>query len=754
MSFRRITHLGGFGAARSASPEANPLAALFAPKTEERSDEDAGDRARLPVVGGAVLQLVAVSAIAGLLVALAVTPSVALASAGATRSLGAFESLPASITMPTLDQRTRFYGTNNAGEPVLLATFYQQDREVVGWDDVPASVKNAVLAGEDVRFYEHGGIDSTAVLRAVVDNLRGRDVQGASTITQQYVKNLCVQDAEQQPTQQKVLAAYRDCTAPTFSRKIREMRYAIGIEKQYSKDDILLGYLNVAGFGGRVYGIQAASQYYYGVPAKELTVGQAASLVAILNNPAQLRIDDPENLAKDRERRDYILRSELRQGMITEAQYAEAVEQPVKPKLSDRQPGCLGADAAGFFCTYVADVILSDKAFGKTIAERRHNLYGGGWKVYTTLNVDLERTAQESMDTYVPKTRKDFAIGGSAVSVEVGTGRILAMVQNKTFDDSGSRKGAAYTAVNYNTDQNRGGAAGIQPGSTYKLFTLLEWLKQGRTLTDVVPVTAGRISTSRFTCDGAPLREEPWQLGNNEGEVGLRSVYLGLTHSINGAFASMAEQLDICDIRRTAEAFGVHPATGGTLLPVATSIIGEADTIAPLTMTSAYAGMANRGMTCTPVAIDKVVKADGSELAVPRSTCTQSVDQAVADAANVALHGVFVDGTAADDQTSDGLYEIGKTGTTDNATNTWMIGATSKVATGVWVGNVVGHQDLTLVNDFPYCPVKRSSTAQFARHCVWKGIQEAANAQYGGATTFPKPEQRFVGNGDLRFSLN
>jgi membrane peptidoglycan carboxypeptidase len=294
----------------------------------------------------------------------------------------------------------------------------------------------------------------------------------------------------------------------------------------------------------------------------------------------------------------------------------------------------------------------------------------------------------------------------------------------------------------------------VQPGSTFKLFTLLQWLEHGHTLTDVVPVTAGVIDTSRFTCNGAPLRSEPWQLGNNEGEIGLRSVYLGLVHSINGAFASMAEKLDICDINRTAAAFGVHPATGGKLLNVATSIIGEASTISPLTMTTAYAGMANRGKTCTPVAIDRIVKADGAELAVPKSTCIQSVPTKIADAANVALHGVFVDGTADTDQTKDGLFEIGKTGTTDNATNTWMIGSTSKVATGVWVGNVVGHQDLTLVPNFPSCPVKNSKVAQFARHCVWNGIQTAANKVYGGAKSFPQAEQRYIGNGDLRFHLH
>jgi membrane peptidoglycan carboxypeptidase len=312
MSLRRISPIGGLGAFRNAFPQAHPLTARFARRTasdQERSD--AGEGASVPGrhVVAALVQFVATSAIAGLLIAVAVTPAIALAGSGASGTVGAFEKLPASLTIPTLDQRTRFYGTDDAGNSVLLATFYNQDRQIVGWKDVPPTVKNATLAGEDVRFYQHGGIDPRGVVRALVDNLRGRDVQGASTITQQYVKNLCVQNAERQSTQAKIDAAYHDCTAPTFNRKLREMRYAIALEKKYSKDEILLGYLNAAGFGGRVYGIEAASEYYYGVHAKELSIGQAASLLAILNNPQELRIDKKANIAADQARRDYILRT-------------------------------------------------------------------------------------------------------------------------------------------------------------------------------------------------------------------------------------------------------------------------------------------------------------------------------------------------------------------------------------------------------------------------------------------------------------
>jgi membrane peptidoglycan carboxypeptidase len=163
-------------------------------------------------------------------------------------------------------------------------------------------------------------------------------------------------------------------------------------------------------------------------------------------------------------------------------------------------------------------------------------------------------------------------------------------------------------------------------------------------------------------------------------------------------------------------------------------------------MATAYAGIANNGTTCTPVAIDKVVKADGSTLPVPKSTCTQSVDPQVAIAAAYALRAVMQSGTASGDNTPDGLYEFGKTGTTDGNANTWMIGTTSKVTTAVWVGNISGYQDLRRT-DLGYCPAGYGSKAAVQRHCLWKGIQTAVNKVYGGATTWPQPEPKYLYGG-------
>jgi membrane peptidoglycan carboxypeptidase len=257
------------------------------------------------------------------------------------------------------------------------------------------------------------------------------------------------------------------------------------------------------------------------------------------------------------------------------------------------------------------------------------------------------------------------------------------------------------------------------------------------------------LPAASFRSCGKPASGAAWDLHNNGRETGARTVYQATVSSINGGFASMARRLDLCDIRDTAEAFGVHPASGGRLSDVPASIIGQASSIAPLTMTAAYAAMGDEGRYCAPVLIDGVTGPDGRPRPVPARSCRQAVDPQVAIAADVALRGVLANGTGAEDQTADGVYEVGKTGTTDNNANTWMIGTSSRVATGVWVGNVSGDQDLSRIHDFPYCPVKFTSGAEYSRHCVWRGIESAADGIYGGAASFPAPEQRFLGNGPL-----
>jgi len=694
-----------------------------------------------------LLAFFSVAGVAGVLVAVLLTPAVALSGVGAKQGIGFFESLPADLKIGALDQRTSIYASSH-GKPVLLASFYAQDRVVIPWSSVPLSVQDATIAGEDVRFYHHGGVDANAIVRAAVADALGKSLQGASTITQQYVKNVCVQQSESivDPAEQK--AAYAECVDPSAGRKLREMRLAIGLEKKYTKNEILLGYLNIAGFGGRVYGIEAAAEYYFGVPATKLTVPQAAALIAIVNNPEHFRLDEKANLPAATGRRDHILGVERDQGMISEAAYEQAIAEPIATRLTPPPTGCDSAGVAGFFCDYVLKTLRTDPAFGRTPAIREANLQTKGWKVTTTLNLDLQRTAQHVMNTYVPKSTKAFDVGGAAVSVQPGTGRVVSMVQNKDYDASGSR-GGSYSAVNYNVDMALGAGGGPQPGSTFKLFPLIDWLKTGHALYQRVNGNPRTIPASTFTKCGSPdADDKAWHVGNDEpSERGSYSVMEGTAASVNGVFASLGEESDLCRIRDLAQSMGAVNARGGALYTVPAMVIGGASGIAPLDMATAYATIANHGVTCAPIAIAGIKDPDGHAVPVPRPSCHRTLSDGVATAVAYALHGVVTGGTMYGDQTPDGLYEFGKTGTTDNAKDTWAIGSTSKVTTAVWIGNANGFANLRDVYDFPYCGLQGSTQAAIERHCVWRGIQTAANAIYGGASGWAYPDSQYLYGG-------
>ena len=241
-------------------------------------------------------------------------------------TISMFENLPSYLEIGELSEKSNIYATRSDGSIALLASFYDQNRVEVGWDQINQYVKDAAIAGEDPRFYEHSGVDLQGTVRAAATTATGRETQGGSSIAQQYVKNVRVQECERNAVSEEERdGCYDAVTETTIDRKLKEMRLAIGIEKRYTKSEILLGYLNIAGFGGTVYGIEAAANYYYNNSAANLTLAQAASLMAIVNNPGKFRLDQPNSetngaanaYAENTGRRDYILRSMLEERKIT-----------------------------------------------------------------------------------------------------------------------------------------------------------------------------------------------------------------------------------------------------------------------------------------------------------------------------------------------------------------------------------------------------------------------------------------------------
>ncbi|GAA4740244.1 transglycosylase domain-containing protein [Amnibacterium soli] len=696
----------------------------------------------------ALLAFFAVAAIAGTLIACVITPAVAIAGSTTKQQINAFQKLPGNMAITPLDQKTRIYAKSK-GKNVLLASFFNQNRDVVKWEGISKTVKNATLAAEDVRFYDHGPVDPNGIARALVSNLMHKDIQGASTISQQYVKNVCVQQAEALVDKKAMTAAYDKCTEGSYNRKIREMRLAIGLEKQYTKNEILLGYLNIAGFGGRTYGIEAAARYYYDKSAKDLDIGQAATLISIVNNPAEFRLDRKENLAGAEARRNYVLKVERNHGMITAAEYEKYSTAKIVTKISPPSTGCQTAGAAGFFCDYVVKTILASKQFGRTEAIRDANLRTQGWKVYTTLDLDLQKKAQKAVDYYVPQKPGATDVGAASVSVQVGTGRVLTMVQNKTYRPTGAKPRTKYSAVNFNVNQKLGAGAGFQPGSTFKAYTMIGWLKTGHSMNQSVNGNARVIPDGNFTACGSPYQGGggPWDLHNDEDEKGNYTVQKGTARSINGVFASLAQEQDLCDLGKIAESMGVKDGFGAKHLQVKpTMSIGAASTVAPLDNAVGYATIASKGIRCDAIGIDRVIDSDGKGMAVPKANCRRVQDAGLMTAAGYDLHNPTVgNGTMAMDQLYDGKYVFGKTGTTDFAKDTWTMGSTTKVTTAVWVGNVTGHQNLRFV----YGPHGCNAGSNYAsmRHCIWQAIQRPMNAKYGGASSWPYPAAQYVSGG-------
>ena len=710
---------------------------------------------------GGLLGLVGMSVVAGILVTAAVAPAVALSGMAATNTINVFDSLPEYLSIDRLSQKSNIYASTDANDPVntrvLLASFYEQNRVDVPSDAISQFAKDAAIAGEDPRFMEHGGVDIQSSFNGAVQTFAGGETRGGSSITQQYVKNVLVQKCEVMTDADEADACYDDATKPTADRKLREMRLAIGIEKKYEKADILRGYLNIAGYGGTVYGIEAAASYYFNTTALALTLPQAASLVAIVNNPVKFQLDRPDSetngaangYADNKFRRDYILNEMLKYDKITQADYDAAVAAPIEPVITVPSTGCQTAGDNAFFCDYVTKVLKNNETFGATAEERIENFTRGGFDVYTTLDLELQAAAVAALNDNVPKVVEDWNVGGVVSSVQVGTGNILVMTQNKDYsqDPTVQATGANYTSINYNTDFAYGGSRGFQPGSTYKVFTLAEWLKEGHALTERVDSrrksNGGSFQDSCLGVQNYDTDAEPFYPRNDANESGTNYTALqSTTGSINTGFIGMAKKLDLCGIRKTAELFGVHRANGTALDQGAAAVLGTNE-IAPLTMAVAFAGIANNGMTCSEVAITKIISTDGTELPIPKSVCQQSVEPSVAAGMQYAMKTVMGGGGTASESnrnTSPRLPMIGKTGTTDGAKDTWMSGATTKVATVVGVVNVGGNNWKSQRSRNANLLGKYAATA---RHRIWPVVMSAANAKYGG-DDFPEASSSVI----------
>lgn len=402
-----------------------------------------------------------------------IVPVAAIAKSGLTTGNNIVSALPSSFEALPISEPSTIVDA----EGKEIAKFYEQNRQPVKLDDISPFMRKAIVSVEDERFYEHKGIDPQGIARAVVGNLTGSSRSGASTLTQQYVNNLLVNNQELTGSEESTISGQKD-----YADKIRELKYAVSIEKEMSKDEILKGYLNLVLFSGREYGVQAAAQYFYSVDAKDLNLQQSAMLAGMVQLPNVYNpINNPE---RSLDRRNKVLGNMLRAGAITKAEYDKAVKSDLELDPSRSPSGCIAAADNAYFCDYVTNLILTDDAYGETKQDRENLLYRGGLTIKTTLNSKLnKKAAKDARKAIDPKAKSNKDVFSSIVSVEPGTGNILTMAQNTTYDPSG---GLGNTVINFAVERSLGGAGGFQGGSTMKPYTTLAWLKEGHNMWDTI----------------------------------------------------------------------------------------------------------------------------------------------------------------------------------------------------------------------------------------------------------------------------
>jgi membrane peptidoglycan carboxypeptidase len=629
-----------------------------------------------------------VSVLCGVLTAGLLVPSVAVAAAGANTSVDIFDQLPSDLETNPMDEPSTIYSAD--GE--LIATFYAENRVPVTLDEVSEHMQDAIVSIEDTRYYEHNGVDLQGIMRAAASNLAGGSLQGASTLTMQYVNNVLIDNGVEagKSADELTISGTKNITD-----KLREAKLAIAVEREYSKEEILQGYLNIVLFSGQTYGVEAAAQTYFGIPAAELNIAQSAMLAGMVQSPNYFNpVTNPE---ATKERRDTVLGAMLRNGKITQKEYDDAVGSDLEIDLQQVQSGCVGAEFAAYFCNYVENLIMQSDAFGADAAERAKLLARGGLKIQTTLDSRLQEEAQEQIEEQVPVGDESGA-GSAMVSVEPGTGKILAMAQNTNYTPEA---GEDNTELNFNVDPDMGGTPyGFQPGSTVKPFTTIAWLEAGNALSDVVDATrtyypGGYNWTA--SCLPATAYFSEWDFKNAlPGYTRPMTVSEGLTSSVNSATAAQAAALDLCEIRDVYSKLGVHRAVDGEPMIVnnPSFVIGGQE-VSPLTMAAAFATFASGGEYCEPIALTEVTDSEGKSYEIPEQACEQALSAGVAAAISKPLQDLVQEmpGNIA----PIGVPAAAKTGTTDLSEQTWTVGYTKGISTASWVGNWTSYSSLNYV---------------------------------------------------------
>ena len=526
-----------------------------------------------------------------------------------------------------------------------LARLQLEYREPVTLDDVNQDVIDATIAIEDARFYEHGGVDSMGVMRALVNNFAGGSLEGGSTITQQYVRNT-------------ILAGEMD--EISLKRKVREAYIAMKLEERQDKDEILMAYLNTVNYGAGAHGIEAAAQRYFSKSAKDLTLSEAALLAGIPQSPTYNDpIQYPDNA---RFRRDLVLGRMLNEHFIDIDEYNAAVAEPVE--LNPTEIGGDGILRYPYFTSYVRELLYNNYDLSES------DILRGGLRVYTTLDIDKQEAAEEACA--IKRSGLGDAMEVAMAVVEPATGNVQAIVG-----------GSDYSASQVNLATGQGGG-GRPCGSVFKTFTLVTAIKQG-----IDPNGTQVDCTSPATIDGYTLENYA-----NTG-YGIRTIAGAFVVSSNTGFVRLISAVGVNEVAQTAYDLGVTtdlmPEEAGAPLTLGVQ------NVTPLELANAVATIANGGTRHTLCAISHIEDRNGNVIvddSDPEARAERVLTPEEAHATQEVMKGVVTSGTGTAANLYTGQPVAGKTGTSENYKDITFVGITPQIAAGIWVGDPTNEQSV------------------------------------------------------------
>jgi membrane peptidoglycan carboxypeptidase len=657
-----------------------------------------------PKVRAYLTPLLRTGLLSGIVVAVVVFPIVAIAGLTILGGTDMVEKMPGQLRDVPPAQVSYLYASDGK---TLITQFYEEYRKYVPLSEISPNMQKAIVASEDTRFFDHSGVDSKGLLRAFVANRQAGGVsQGASTLTMQFVRNV-QRDSARTPEEVK------DSTSQTTARKIREMKLAVAVEKEMSKEQILEHYLNVAYYGHRAYGIYAAAEVFFSKRPADLTLAEAAMLAGLVKAPTAY---DPagENVKDALDRRNYVIDRMADIKYLSPELAARTKAEPIQLKLTDPPNDCVAVSPEhndwGFFCDMFKNWWAEQPAFGNNPQQRLENLRRGGYSIVSSLDPKMQKVA---MAEVLDKESADSSYALGLVAVQPGTGQVKAAAVNRHYSLDQKHNGPVYGSSSREVASNYpntvapllggGDMPGYQAGSTFKMFTMLAALDQGLPLNTQInsPLTI----VTKYPGGGGSTCGQFWcPHSASAAMVGVQNMWTAFGKSVNTYFVQLEERIGASNAVKMAEKLGLtwhtdvdrHMASPDMADKWGSFTLGVADTT-PLEMATAYAAIVADGKYCKANMVAGIFDRNGKAINAGMPQCEQVVKVEAARAAVDATRCTTGFGAAGAScggwSTAPGVAKAagrpvgGKTGTTDDTRSAWFVGITPELAAASFIAD-------------------------------------------------------------------